>query len=400
MKGTVVHNHPIHYKHLLFTELKRQGLDFDVVFASSGSSIRNELIPLSEDLYRSHIAWQGSYETSPAWRRFDFTWKKLRQLSPEVVIISSYYAAECWSAWLWALANRKPVIMWFESNEFDYPRHWPKEFLKRVFCRRVARAHVYGISNKEYLVKLGIPADRIDIKRAVVNVAQFATPGPRSYRSETESRRLLYVGRLAPEKNVDFLLRCFAAAGLVRANAPMEMVLAGLGPCEANLRAQAKLLGIENCVKFLGYVPQANLPKIYQTADFFVLPSTREPWGLVSLEAMLGRLPVLISSQCGCARDVVTPESGWAFSPYRVEELTALLAALPALPLDRVKAMGDAAFAIAREYTAANCAKVIIDSIGEALRVNSNSSGLWAAAPPRHRDPGDAPPAGFGGGAT
>lgn len=363
MKVAVIHNHPIHYKHLLFTEMKRQGLDFDVLFQGRSSSIRQEPIPLSDDLYRSHIAWPGPYEDSPAWRRIVFSWRKLNQLAPDVVIIGSYYAVECWSAWVWALAKRKPMIMWYESNEFDYIRHWPKEFLKRLFCSHLCRAHVYGLSNKEYLMKLGVPTHKIDIKRAVVNVSQFTAPASRTYKSQSDPRTLLCVGRLAPEKNVGSLLDSFAAATRLQTGPPMELLIAGSGPCELDLKAQAKALGITERVKFLGYVQQSDLPKLYQSVDFFVLPSVREPWGLVSLEAMLARLPILISNQCGCARDVVTPANGWTFSPHRIDELTALIAALPNLPLDRVKAMGEASFTIAQDYSAANCARVILASI-------------------------------------
>ena len=123
LKVTIIHNHPIHYKHLLFTELKRRGLDFDVMFLGGSSSIRRELVPLSEELYRSHVAWPGPYETAPAWHRAEFTWRKLRELRPNIVIISGYYAIECWVALLWAKLHAAPVVMWFESNEFDAPRH-------------------------------------------------------------------------------------------------------------------------------------------------------------------------------------------------------------------------------------------------------------------------------------
>ena len=68
MKIVIVHNHPIHYKHLLFLELARRGLDFDVLFLAAQSTIRNERIDLSEQLYRTDIAWPGSYETAPILR--------------------------------------------------------------------------------------------------------------------------------------------------------------------------------------------------------------------------------------------------------------------------------------------------------------------------------------------
>src|SRR5579863_922059 len=123
MKVTVVHNHPIHYKHLLFTELKKAGLDFDVLFQAGQSSIRHEQIILSDHLYRSHVGYPGPYEAAPMLTRAWFTWKKMMRLRPDVSVISGYYAIECWVAWLWARFHRRPIVLWYESNEFDYPRH-------------------------------------------------------------------------------------------------------------------------------------------------------------------------------------------------------------------------------------------------------------------------------------
>ena len=254
MKAVVVHNHPIHYKHLLFSELHRQGLDFEVIFLGGQSSMRHEQIRLSAELYRSHIAWPGFYETAPLNARTTFTWRKLSELDPEIVIISGYYAAECWAAWLWALIEKRPIVLWFESNEFDCRRHWPMELVKRMFCSQVDRAHVYGSSNRQYLVKLGIPGDRIDLKRAVVDVEHFGMNEPRPRRDERRPICVLSIGRLAPEKNISFLLRAYAKSLHERGASAMRLLIAGSGPCETALKSEAFELGISEQVEFLGYV--------------------------------------------------------------------------------------------------------------------------------------------------
>jgi glycosyltransferase involved in cell wall biosynthesis len=127
-------------------------------------------------------------------------------------------------------------------------------------------------------------------------------------------------------------------------------------------------LQIDRFVAFNGYTPQRELGQLYESADFFILPSTREPWGLVALEAMLARLPVLISTQCGCAEDVVTEETGWKFSPWDEEALSHLLLELPSLAPDRRQAMGEAAYSLAEEYSAENCAAIIMNSLSRFAR--------------------------------
>jgi 1,2-diacylglycerol 3-alpha-glucosyltransferase len=363
VKVTIVHNHPIHYKHLLFTELKKIGLDFDVLYQGGQSSIRHERIELGDRFYRSHIAYPGPYESAPFLTRAWFTWRKMVELHPDVSVISGYYAIECWVAWAWAKLHGRPIVLWYESNEFDYPRHWPLEVVKNVFVKGCYRAHVYGQTNRAYLVKLGMPFDQIDIKRAVVDVDRFSVPQRREPRSETRLLRLLYVGRFAPEKNLHFLLRAYARYVRQVAKSEMQLVLAGSGPSESRLRLEAAELKIDNLVEFKGYTPQKDLGELYRSADCFILPSTREPWGLVALEAMLARLPVLISTQCGCAEDVVSAKTGWKFSPWDEEALARLLVELPRIPPERLNQMGDAAYSVAKDYSAPNCAKTVLNSL-------------------------------------
>ncbi len=374
LKAAVIHNHPIHYKHLLFQEMKKQNLDFVVLFQASQSSIRHEKIPLANDLYRYRIAYDGPYEKAPALLRARWTWRQLQELKPDFLLISGYYAIECWVAWLWANMRGVPKVMWYESNEFDYKRYWFKEILKTIFVKACEGAHVYGRSNKAYLVKLGMPSENISIKRAVADTEKFdTTPEQKSYRRDGLTR-VIYVGRLAPEKNVPVLLKAFEQAVSAHAAAGVEsklrLIIAGTGPDEAELKKLCESLGIAQLVDFRGYTPQKELAALYREADFFVLPSTREPWGLVALEAMLCRLPALISTQCGCAADVVTPNTGWVFSPWNEKELSVILEELPSISTQRIEEMGEAAHELAKLYSAEHCATLVAQSLRRVLGVS------------------------------
>jgi glycosyltransferase involved in cell wall biosynthesis len=367
LKGAVIHNHPIHYKHLLFREMKKQGLNFVVLFQAAQSSIRHERLPLTPESYRYRIAWDGPYETAPAMLRARWTWSALQKLSPEFLLISGYYAAECWSAWCWGILHRVPMFLWFESNEFDYKRYWFKEIPKRIFLKGCRGAHVYGLSHKAYLMKLGMPAENIAFKRSVADIETFDTPaGEKSNRSGNLTR-IIYVGRLAPEKNVAILLNALAYAIEGAPQSGLHLIIAGTGPDEARLRQQTSDLGIGDRVEFVGYVPQQDLVAFYRKADFFVLPSIREPWGLVALEAMLCRLPVILSTQCGCAADMVTPETGWAFSPWNEKELGTILKSLESISSERIQQMGDAAHGLAAVHSSANCAFLISQALNRDL---------------------------------
>lgn len=374
MKCAINHCFPVHYKHLLFQELKAGGLDFEVMFAASQSSIRHEKIDLNKELYRYRIGFEGLYDEAPRATRAIQTWRAISDINPDVAIISGYHAAECWAAWLWAHLHGRKVVMWYESNEFDYPnRPWWKETLKRIFLRGVNQAHVYGASNKAYLAKLGLPADNIAVKRAVANVEIFSVPAESKTYSAGRAKRLLYVGRLAKEKNVDLLLRAIAAATRTAGEPLWMLTIAGRGPLENDLRKLCVTLGIDDFVVFKGYCSQADLPQLYREADVLVLPSTREPWGLVALEAMLSRLPIAVSTQCGCAIDLVTPETGWAFSPWDDESLTDILLKLSEMDSTQLASMGSAGYDVAADYSAPACASRIIHFLRK-LKLQSDRS--------------------------
>jgi len=362
MKTAIFHNHPIHYKHLLFQEMKMLGLEFTVFFAGTQSRIRNEEIGLSQDLYKYRFLFSGHAETAAAIPRMWNAWRALSKMRPEVIISCGYERPENWAVWFWALFWRVPVILWYESNEFDWPRHWLKELPKRLFMKGLAGAHVYGKTNRDYLVKLGMDRDSILIKRAVVNVRRFDVPADqKSYRPESITR-LLFIGRLSPEKNLPFLIDCFANAKKEVAK-PFTLTIVGTGPDQQEIRRQIADLNLADSVTLAGYVPQAELKPYLLNSDFFVLPSTREPWGLVALEAMLTRVPVLLSTQCGCCADLISSDTGWKFAPADGAELTRLLLSLPDVAVSELTRMGAAAHSVALEYSPEACAKAIAESI-------------------------------------
>jgi glycosyltransferase involved in cell wall biosynthesis len=75
-------------------------------------------------------------------------------------------------------------------------------------------------------------------------------------------------------------------------------------------------------VRFAGLRSTAEILPYYAFAHAFVLPSRREPWGLVVNEALAAGLPVIVSNRCGCAADLVAQGvNGFVFDPDREEEL-------------------------------------------------------------------------------
>ena len=362
----IIHNHPIHYKHLLFEALTKQGLDFEVFFTGASSGQRIERPLPSNGEYRYRFGWDGPYEDAPAIHTARFVWRSLSELRPRVVIVAGYYDVAAWAAWLWAQRHKAGVILWAESNEFDHRRRAWRELPKKLFVGRCDLAHVYGTSNRNYIRRLGMPVDRIFIKRAVADTDRFLredTPAT----SKPGHKVLLYVGRFSSEKNLAGLLRAFRGVQQDPENPRVVLNLVGYGPLGDELRELAKALGISPLVRFRGKFPQAELPAIYRSADAFVLPSLVEPWGLVVNEAMLSGLPVLVSTQCGCAADLVRPETGWTFSPWDEPSLTGLLQRISEMPREALVEMGRQARSVSAKYSPEHSAVIVAETVRDLL---------------------------------
>ncbi len=362
--AVIIHNHPIHYQHLLFCELAKKGLEFEVLFTASSSRSRIEA-PLPErQEYVYSIGYSGSYESVGKLNAAFFVWRSLNRLRPKVVILSGYCDVATWTGWLWAGIYRAGRILWAESNVFDHRRNRWKESIKRLFVKGCDCAHVYGTSNKEYLEELGMPADRIILKRAVANTALFLKASVVSTQ-KPDCITLLYCGRFSSEKNLAMLFRALAAVGQDRRKPRIALKLIGYGPLEDSLHILARDLRIAGLVEFAGKANQADLPQMFAAADVLILPSICEPWGLVVNEGMLSGLAVAVSNQCGCAADLVTPETGWTFSPYDEVGLTELIEKIAETPRLEHKRMGSAARKLASEYSPENCAVLVMQTVSE-----------------------------------
>jgi glycogen(starch) synthase len=122
-----------------------------------------------------------------------------------------------------------------------------------------------------------------------------------------------YVGRLDPEKGVDRLIDAFAS--VARDHPAIRLVIAGKGLEQEALEGQASRSGVADRIRFLGYVTGAALEALYKVSDAVVCPSTYEPFGIVPLEGMINRVPVIASDTGGMAEIVEHGKSGLKVPP-------------------------------------------------------------------------------------
>lgn len=162
--------------------------------------------------------------------------------------------------------------------------------------------HAYGQLTTQY----GI--DEVDVEMIPhgVDTDWFYPRDEQHPAVDNEKTTLLYVGRLGARKGLDLALRALAEVD----DESVEFLIAGTGRHEETLRELARELGVVDQVRFLGYVPDEDLPVLYSSADVFVFPSRYEGFGLVLLEAMACGTPVIGADAGGIPTAIEADHSG------------------------------------------------------------------------------------------
>jgi 1,2-diacylglycerol 3-alpha-glucosyltransferase len=286
-------------------------------------------------------------------------WCRLSSLNPEAVLVPGYYTLPAIVAALWAKANRRKSVLMTESTAHDHKRIWWKEKTKAILIRSLFDwAIAGGQAHVRYLNQLGFSSDRITPFYDVVDNKFFRERSLALRRQSATAfglprRYFLYIGRLAPEKNLDGLL---AAWLIYRDNGgTWPLVIVGDGPLAEALRCSADASSYAADIHFIGHKSSSELPTYYAFAGCFVLPSTREPWGLVVNEAMASGLPVIVSNRCGCVENLVIPgRNGFIFEPSENGELARCLHQLEMFDDVQLAQMGTHSIEIVSNYSPEN----------------------------------------------
>jgi len=163
----------------------------------------------------------------------------------------------------------------------------------------------YGVRTPIEVIPTGLPASSFKPGDGARFRAQQQLPADRPL--------LLYVGRVAHEKNIDFLLTSFVEVRRARPDA--LLVIAGEGPARKHLGEQVQRLGLGRDVAFVGYLDRDQaLADCYAAASVFVFASRTETQGLVLLEALAQGCPVVSTSHLGTA-SILQPNCGARVAP-------------------------------------------------------------------------------------
>ena len=202
----------------------------------------------------------------------------------------------------WAESHDLPIVSTYHTL-YDRYAHYLATFPRRYARFRIAKHTNFYYNAVDAVVTPSEASLKWLRRHSVVSpVTVIPTGSPRRAfldRSECranfglppDQRAMLYVGRLAREKNLELLFemasRCFAV------DPSLRLWLVGDGPYRAECAAVARRLGIGDRVRFVGFVPRSEVDRYYAAADLFVFPSITETQGLVVQEAMAYGLPAV-----------------------------------------------------------------------------------------------------------
>ncbi len=226
-----------------------------------------------------------------------------------------------------ARRHKLPVVATYHTHFEEYIAHYlpllPRPLL-RATARRLAAGQCnaldavvvpsramhetltgYGVTAPLHILPTGIPVRRFESGNGVTFRTRHGIPAERPV--------ALFVGRVAHEKNIDFLIDAMTTAAKLRPD--MLLVIAGEGPALPALKRQAARAGLEGSIRFVGYLDrERDLPDCYAAADVFAFASRTETQGLVLLEAMAAGLPVFALAEMG-TRDILGPQRGAVIAP-------------------------------------------------------------------------------------
>lgn len=229
----------------------------------------------------------------------------------------------------------------------------------KQFLVKLPRAFLTpGKLARDYLVSLGVSSGRIHV--LPINcldtsywqgLATMTGPEQEEHKRRfgfAGKRVILYLGRVMSGKGIPTLFDAYA--DLRRRHGDLALLVVGGGPQLDDFREDAFRRGLPE-VHFAGPQPYEALPQFYGISDCLVLPTLSDQWPLVVLEALTCGLPVVTTSRCGAAPDLLEGRgTGVVVAPGDAGALARGLEEILALPPREKEAMRQRALATAAAY--------------------------------------------------
>jgi len=372
MKVLIIHNILwAHYKSVLFEAMhkfKSKEIDFRVVHIATNEVSRKNMGSETNDYkYPYDVLFDNFIENISIFRKTLALFKYIISFKPDVINFTGYGVdtSITLSIFLAKLLGKK-IIISVESTYVDHQRSFYKEKFKSIIIKFSDGFITFGTNSTKYLLNLGAKEYQIiENKAAVVDdikIKQIFNSSKNINSSKYITKyNFLFVGRLIDVKNLESLVSAFGK--LKKQNLFLKdwgLIILGDGP-QKNILEKIILEEKISDIYFEKSVGWKEVPHYFSLADVLVLPSYSETWGLVVNEAMICGLPIIVSKQCGCAKDLING-NGIVIDAYDSYQLQEALEKI-AIDYNLRKLMGIKSLEIIKDYEAEKVGKRIITKI-------------------------------------
>jgi len=226
---------------------------------------------------------------------------------------------------------RKPLLVTMHSTEIGRRDglHAPTEHMIHETEAWLTYEAWRVVCCSEYMVQhvkwaFGLPSDKLAMVPNGVNPQVYETfekEDLSSFRLRyalPNEKIVLYVGRLVYEKGIHVLVN---AVPKVLAKTDAKFVIVGSGYMQEQLSSIVRSMGLEHKVLFTGFVDEENLMRLQKVSDVSIVPSLFEPFGIVALEAMAAKSPVIVSDTGGLSEIVNHDVTGVKVYPNNTDSL-------------------------------------------------------------------------------
>lgn len=275
----------------------------------------------------------------------------------------------------WATKLNIPLFFTFHT-QYEMYSHYiplPQDFVKSVsksvvasFTKKCSVIITPGTAIVDLIKKdYGITKNVIYMRNSI-DLDDFQNPDRKKVREQygikKEEKLLIYVGRMAQEKNIPFMLDSFKK---IVEKQPAKLLIVGEGSELENFRQYTKDHGLEDKVIFTGRVEYKEIPNYYGASDVFIMTSTTEVKPLALLEAMATGLPIIAVSACGASDTIQDGINGYLTSEDREEFANKVLEVLK--DEEKLKNMGLESKKIADSYSADKITDKLIELYREEI---------------------------------
>jgi len=280
--------------------------------------------------------------------------RKVRQFSPDVVFVAGWFDDGYLRV---TRAMREQGVLVVAGCDTQWTGSWRQQ-VGRVLApwylhSAIDVLWVAGERQRQLAHRLGYTGSRCWTGYYACNWPVFA----QAYQSERSTQpSFLYAGRYTYNKDIQTLIEAYREYRNIQ-DEPWPLICAGTGE-------EQNLLEGEPGVVDKGFVQPDRLPDLMQEASVFVLPSRREPWGVVVQEAAAAGLPLICSDACGAAVHLLQDGyNGFLFETENVQHLAYCMKRMSSTPEDERAQMSSRSHELSKQYTPQRWTDTLVEGV-------------------------------------